>query len=884
MAATTPWQTFAHREMPIVRTKLAPPRLPARPVALERHGERLSAVLAHALTLVCAPSGYGKSTMCTAWFHELERAGTAVAWVSMDREDDDPSRAIRYVLAALRGAGLSEVPAWDGFSPPAALAAALVNAVDIHPATVVLFLDDADRLEDPRVLQFLAFVLLHRPAHLHLVAACQRHPRLPLTRLAARGELIEIGQEALELSDEEAAELLVAEPGIRDASEARRLNVAMAGWVTGLRIGSAALRNNRDALLDIGLPSKAMHWLDDYLDENIFRHLPAATQRFLKRCAIVEVMEPDLCTALTDETAPAVLLNWLADQNLFIQRLDDAGTNFRIHPVFRRFLLARLDDDAGDLTGIHVLASEWLAVHGRTSQAIDHALAAGRVDLAASQIDGAAMLAVERSEILTLLGWIARLPEEMVARHPRLRLGQAWSLTLALRGTARGVIDGLHVHAREHGETALSHELHGIEAIFMAVYEDRLDSVEAVGRSFLAAPHDETSFVSRAVRNAVAFAAMAKGDGEQVHDIVRPSQLAAMRQEQLFTTAYRHAIIGLAYRAQGELGQAERVFAEGVRLTDADGGRLSTSSSVIAPFLARSLYERGDVDGATALLRNRLSVIDEAAFPDAVIDAYLVMCRAAALTGGAGEAVAILERAELIGHERGWRRLLANCLFERARLGLPFTTDPAALAPIDSLREGYDPLSLDARTRIAVLRALALRSIRRGETAIDAIDAIDAFASTTRNACLSFEGRLMRLLGDRGPSVETSAECDLLAEGAGRGYARSIVDLFAAVDDVRLTALCRSDARLQPLLTMPLHLGQRIVADPEDLSLFSLLTAREMDVLVGVARGQSNKEIARLLHLTPETIKWHLKNLMRKLGADSRTTAVARATQLGFSA
>ena len=871
-------------DTPLVRTKLSPPRLPGTSVALERHSQWLPVVLKHAFCLVRAPSGYGKSTMCASWYRELASAGHAVAWVSFDHEDDDPSQAIRYILGAMQGCGVRNIPVWDGLTPPAALAGALVNAIDIHDGEVILFLDDVDRLHESRVQQFLGFVLLHPPTNLHIVAACQRHPELPLTRLAALGLSVSIGQDALELSDEEAVALLESEPAIVDFENIRRLNKAMAGWVTGLRIGSAALRNNSDALLDIGLPSQAIHWLDDYLDENIFQHLPPSTQHFLKRCAIIERLEPSLCETLTGEASAATLLNWLADQNLFIQRFDDASTEFRIHPVFRRFLRSRLEQEGAEELGtLHVKASRWLASHGRTSEAIDHAIEAGATNLAAELIDNAAMKAIERSDILTLLRWIDRLPPEIVESWPSLRIGQAWALTLALRGTARDAIEALRRNANAQANADLLKEMAGIEAIYLSIYEDRYEQVATAGRAFLESNQDDCSFAARAVRNALAFSEIVRGRFETVHDIVRPAQLCAMREEQLFTTAYRWTIIGLSYRGQGELAEAERTFATGLAQVDADGGRQSASSSLIAPLLARALYERGEIDAAHNLLAERLAIIDEVAFHESVTDAYIVANRIAALRGGGGEAVPAIERAELIGHERGWRRLLAHCLFERARLGLPFTTDPVGLAPDSCLEGELDPLSLDVRTRVIVAKASAMRAIRLGEPAAAHLAIVDRFADRTRSYSLKLELALMRHLDGRRPLGDASPDRDILAAAVARGFGRTIVDIFQAVDEARLVSLCLPDPRLQSLLSLLRDHNQEPEVPVVDPNLFSVLTSREIDVLVGVARGESNKEIARRLHLTPETVKWHLKNVMRKLDVDSRAAAVQRAEHFGFS-
>lgn len=904
MRATLPYRGTNPRAAPrdgdagfagLTRTKLVPPRLPAHTVATLRHARWLDAILGHSLCLVRAPSGYGKSTLCTGWYQALVRRGIKVGWLSIDRDDDDPARAIPYIFEAVRGGSLSHDLVYDALTPPQSLATQFINAILVAQTPFVLFLDDLDRLTDPRILQFLNYVLLHCPDNLHIVGMCQANPALPLSYLDTHAMLLRVGTEELRLSDGEARELLTTGGNPLGDAVVAQLNEAMGGWVTGLRIGSAALRNNRDALFDIGLVSHGAHWLSDYLDENIFRHLTPMTRQFLMRCAIVEQMTAELCEALSGEAGAAQMLTWLADQNLFIQRLDDAGTRYRIHPVFREFLLARLaQEQPGLRRTLHRAASDWFARAGALAEAIGHAFDAGETDRAAVLVNRAAMAMVEHSDIVALLGWIARLPDEVVAAYIPLRLAQAWALTLSLRPQARTLIDQLMIdvaaidNARERAR--LEQELAGIETVFLAVYEDRLDLAVVSGYAFLAGQPDENSFVTRAVRNATAYCEINRGQMHLVHDLVRPGQLAAQRREQIFPTAYRHCIVGMGYRAQGALAEAERIFVAGLALAEEHGGRQAAASGLLAAFLARSLYERGDLDGAAALLADRMPTIDEAAFHEAVINAYRVLIRVAASRGAVTQAVALIDHAELIGHERGWRRLLAMCMGERVRLRLPLTTDPERLAPYpDKAQSEQDLLSLDMRTYILVCEARATDAAMKGDAAAfdKAAACLARFVTASRFDPLSLRLDLLRMTFDLRAQARpelTPAMRGPIIDALARGYRRTIIDKWLPLDPAAMHALIAGDpalAPLQPLLDAQIAGEERPVSRSGNV--FTILTSREIDVLTGVGRGDSNKEIARRLHLTPETVKWHLKNVMRKLNAQSRAEAVANAASLGLS-
>ncbi len=850
---------------PLTQTKLVPPRLPPHLVAGPRQYRLIDAVLQNNLCLVRAASGYGKSTLCTSWHHAFVKRGCLTGWVSFDRDDDDPGRALTYILQAIlqtlkqRGTN-NDVPlAYDGLIPPQSLAAHCINAVHGMDAQFVLFLDDFDRVTDSHVLQFMTYLLLHCPDNLHVVVACQTQPALPLSYLDAHASLMRIGTDELRLSDDEALELLMETGTFFDRNKAQRLNEAMAGWVTGLRIGSAALRNNSDALDDIGLVSHGAHWLSDYLDDNIFQHLTAVSRNFLMHCSIVETITADLGVCLSGVPEATRMLAWLADQNLFIQRLDDAGVWFRIHPIFREFLLNKLrDEKPGSTALLHRIASQWYADHDLMAEAIRHAIEAGDSETAAELLAVAAMPMVERSEILTLLGWIAQLPEVAVKRHIPLQLAQAWALTLSLRPQARQLLDELRQQIDAVADPLLRAtyctEIDGIETIFVAVYEDEIDAALDHGYAFLGGTPDENRFVSRAVRNAVAYCEAERGQFSRVPDIVRPAQLQAQHSEQLFTTTYRHAVVGNAYRQQGQLIEAERTFKSSVDLAERLAGRNSASAVLVAAFYARSLYERGALAEAKAVLDGRLPVIDEACYHEAVINAYSVSIRLAALRGDRDEAARLIEHVELLGHERGWRRLLAHCAVERVRLHLPLTMDLDALLP-----EGREtsviahPLQSEARIFAALAEARLKLALRDG--------------NLSRANCVA---ERFAALATRHGSAELHVMSSLFFQLVGAPFI-----------PIALTGFGRTISDILGSNAIPVQHADK-TALPKG-TVFSILSSREIDVLTGVGRGLSNKEIARQLHLTPETVKWHLKNIMRKMNAENRTAAVSQAVRLGLS-
>lgn len=224
------------------------------------------------------------------------------------------------------------------------------------------------------------------------------------------------------------------------------------------------------------------------------------------------------------------------------------------------------------------------------------------------------------------------------------------------------------------GRAAALHDLGGLETIFLAVCEDRIDARWRADRPF--SPGRSRNRASRparyATRSPIANSAAAVIAAPPTSSA---RQLQALRDEQLFTTAYRHTIVGLVHRQQGQLAEAERTFRAG----GTAGG--APSAVLVAAFLARSLDERDAVDEAQATLAGRFPVVDEACYHEAVLNAYRVAVRIAALQGDRVETARLIDHVELLAHERAWRRLLAQCAGERLRLGLLQTMDLDEILP-----------------------------------------------------------------------------------------------------------------------------------------------------------------------------------------------------------
>jgi LuxR family maltose regulon positive regulatory protein len=415
---------------PLLATKVMVPPTPAWLVARPRLLDLLTHGAQWLLTLVVAPAGAGKTMLLGCWVRSGQAPGP-VAWVSLDRDDNDRARLWAYVLAGLRASGA--VPAdgllgtlvppradmADGFPP------ALVNGLAELPGPVVLVLDDAHELTDPRILADLEFLVRHAPAQLRLVLATRTDPALRLARLRLAGAVTEVRAAELAFSQAEAAELLGGLGTPLPDAEVAALWARTEGWAAGLRLAALSLQHHPDPGGFVAAFSGNDRAVADYLIGEVLDRQPADLRGFLLRTSIAERLTGGLADALTGGRDGVDQLRELERTNAFVVALDPKRIIYRYHQLFAELLRAELDHQHPDeVAELHRRAARWHAADGVAADAIRHALAA-------EDWDHARDLLVKRQATLyatPTIVWelLARLPSDLIRRDPELAMIAAW--------------------------------------------------------------------------------------------------------------------------------------------------------------------------------------------------------------------------------------------------------------------------------------------------------------------------------------------------------------------------------------------------------------------------------------------------------------------------
>ena len=455
------------QEMTLLASRLTPPRLPPLLVERARLLAALDGALSTPLTLLSASAGWGKTTLLSAWANQQK---AHVAWLSLDELDNSLTRFWVLLIAALRRCGqyppnLGEtaLALLQSPQPPplSACLSALLNELEsrerqeVHPAPIILILDDYQVISDPAIHQGLSFWLEHLPTHVHLILSSRVDPDLPLARLRARGQMTEIRTDDLRFHRDEASDFLsqMLSPTLT-AEEVHLLVARTEGWIAGLQLAVLTLqRRHEDRATVLRALTGSQRYLLDYVQEEILARLPTSVREFLLHIAILSRLDAAMCQAVTAEPTIAAcqhMLSILERHNLFLVPLDEERRWYRLHDLFREALLASLHTTYPELVPVlHRRAAAFHEAQGAWAEAITHWLAAEGFSAAARLMEQAVEQFWVQGEAAMMANWVLALPQSLDRKHARLALTTALYLLNTVAQTTREQRARVHQQVRQ---------------------------------------------------------------------------------------------------------------------------------------------------------------------------------------------------------------------------------------------------------------------------------------------------------------------------------------------------------------------------------------------------------------------------------------------------
>lgn len=892
---------FVHQEpfrltrgLPLIATRFTPPRSPGALQRRERLLQRLDAAATSALTLVCAPAGFGKTTLLAQWYRHRQQQGDTLAWLSIDEDDGTPWLFMRYLQEALR-------PLWQEGNPPSAgnpegdfrlFLAELINQLHRCPAPLYLILDDYQNITHPDVHDGLNWLLQHAPPALHLIIASRRPPPLTLSRLQIEDRLVEVYDNELRFDLTEASTYFAnARSPTLDPQDIPRLIALTEGWIAGMKM-TALSCGNAHAYHPDGKLNTASRAISRYLDEVIFAPLPTEVFAFLLHTSMLNRLHPALCDAVTGKNNGEAMLAWIAQRNLFVSALDERGVWFRYHPLMREALLERLRQSTEvDIRALHEHASSWFAGQQLWAEAIRHALDAGKAG--AGHAEAGAQSLAEEGDIDTMVRWIRYLPANLDPSRIELQTHLAWALAHRFRfQEARQLLDTIEsLAAASRSELAHSSwvKLRVVRAICEAFADNIAQSIAIVEPLLHEVPCGDV-WVDGLVCNILSYCHLAHARPQQALDVQQRVAGVRTANRNLFVAVYRAFVMAQGYLRQGNLAEAERQAMRAFRHAEQHTGPYSSSGATLAPILAEIAWEQGEVQRIHGLLTLRLAMIDDFCPPEGFSRCYIVLARQARLNGQPDEMASLLLHAEGLAVQRGWLRAQAPLLAERITHALEAGDRAAAegllqrlqrLAPAAAGRnDGVAACIMLSQSRLWLATGEPLAAARQLDSLAD---------EQERGGEWLFAVRLRLIqtvaLWRAGEQEQALALCiPVLRRAFRQKLLRSLLDggrdlaLLLAVlqqrggqDEAFSDDLAQLIARFSAAGILP--------AAPRLAPANLRLTERERQTLLLIAEGYSNKEMARALGISAETVKWHLKQLYEKLQVKGRIQALNQARE-----
>jgi LuxR family transcriptional regulator, maltose regulon positive regulatory protein len=880
---------------PILATKLYIPPAPPKVVVRPRLVERLNEGLHRKLTLISAPAGFGKTTLVSTWVAGCDRQ---VGWLSLDEGDNDPTRFLIYLVAAVRtiapniGEGVLGLLLDKTPQPPPteSILTTLLNEITTIPENAVLVIDDYHLIDAKPVDAALTFLLEHLPPQIRLVIATREDPRLPLARLRGGGQLSELRATDLRFTPSEAAGFLNHAMGLHLSEEdIATLETRTEGWIAGLQLAALSLQGHADTSSFIQSFTGSHHFVLDYLLEEVLQRQSERVQTFLLRTSILDHLCGSLCDAvLRDPSASGqATLEYLERANLFLVPLDNERGWYRYHHLFAELLRQRLHrgstssaaDDARHVTELHRRASQWYEDHGLEIEAFHHAAAANDVDRAERLIEGHGVPLQFRGAAAPVLNWLESLPTTVLDARPSLWVTYATAVFFVGRHTSvEQKLQAAEAALRGTDPDDRTRDLVGrIAAIraTLAIIQHDVETIIAQSRRALEYLHPDNLPIRTAAFYTLGHAFQLQADRAAARQAyTEVISISKSLGDSIYTIA---ATIGLGQvqEADNQLFLAARTYR---RVLELAGDPPRTIASEAHLGLARIYYEWNDLDAAQQHGQQCLQLTRQIESVDTFASYGVFLARLRLARGDVPGAVAILADAEQFLRQH-------NFVFR-----MP---DVAAAQVLTLLRLGH----LAAAAHLAETHELPISQARVYLAGGDTCAALTVLENRRQQVEAKgwpderLEGMVLRAValdahGDRDKAVQLLFDALALAEPGG--FVRSFVD--EGVPMVDLLSAAAAHGRMPDYVERLLAVFEAGKQKSEDPSvrppaqpLIEPLSQREVEVLRLIAQGLSNNEIGERLFLALDTVKGHNRKIFGKLQVQRRTEAVARARELGLS-